>query len=208
MRTGHSGAGGRCHTVTSAPARHRVVELSTADLRGRLDEALALYVAAMRYPIGTERARSPMWLSHMSRAGWRCFGAFNGDGTLTGITYGYLGRRGQWWHDQVYLGLRKAHGAEAADSWMSEYFELTELHVLPGEQGSGLGERLLRRLLAQARTDGSTRVLLSTPEGPTRAWRLYRRVGFCDVLRRYNFAGDPRPFAVLGVTLPLVPSGK
>jgi ribosomal protein S18 acetylase RimI-like enzyme len=49
----------------------------------------------------------------------------------------------------------------------------------------------------------SERVLLSTPEGPSRAWRLYRRVGFQDVLRHYQFAGDPRPFAVLGRTLPL-----
>ena len=39
----------------------------------------------------------------------------------------------------------------------------------------------------------------------TRAWRLYRRVGFVDVLRNYRFNGDPRPFAVLGRPLPLDP---
>ena len=46
-----------------------------------------------------------------------------------------------------------------------------------------------------------TNVLLSTPEingEANRAWRLYRRLGFADVIRDYHFAGDPRPFAILG----------
>ena len=48
-------------------------------------------------------------------------------------------------------------------------------------------------------------MLLSTPEGENRAWRLYRRLGFTDVLRNYRFTGDPRPFGVLGRDLPLAP---
>ena len=48
-------------------------------------------------------------------------------------------------------------------------------------------------------------MLLSTPEGENRAWRLYRRLGFTDVLRNYRFTGDPRPFGVLGRDLPLGP---
>jgi ribosomal protein S18 acetylase RimI-like enzyme len=48
-------------------------------------------------------------------------------------------------------------------------------------------------------------MLLSTPEGENRAWRLYRRLGFGDVLRHYRFTGDPRPFGVLGRELPLIP---
>jgi len=35
------------------------------------------------------------------------------------------------------------------------------------------------------------------------AWRLYRRTGFRDVVRHFTFAGDRRPFAVLGRGLPL-----
>ena len=49
-------------------------------------------------------------------------------------------------------------------------------------------------------------MLLSTPEingEANRAWRLYRRLGFNDVIRGYHFAGDPRPFAILGRSLPL-----
>ena len=64
---------------------------------------------------------------------------------------------------------------------------------------AGLGEGLLRALLAG--TDRA-HVLLSTPEHgprpPGRAWQLYRRLGFRDVLRDHLFTGDARPFAVLG----------
>jgi ribosomal protein S18 acetylase RimI-like enzyme len=84
--------------------------------------------------------------------------------------------------------------------WMASYRELTELHVRPDWQGANLGERMLRGMLATAHEDA---VLLSTPEGENRAWRLYRRLGFVDVLRHHHFAGDARPFAILGRTLPL-----
>ena len=53
---------------------------------------------------------------------------------------------------------------------------------------------------------GEAHVLLSTPEingEANRAWRLYRRLGFTDIIRGYHFAGDPRPFAILGRSLPL-----
>ena len=76
----------------------------------------------------------------------------------------------------------------------------------PDAQGRGLGEGLLRALLAGT---GRSTVLLSTPEyrdnRPGRAWQLYRRTGFQDVLRDHRFTGDSRPFAVLGRALPLEP---
>ena len=73
----------------------------------------------------------------------------------------------------------------------------------PQRQGRGLGEALARRLLADR---PRRHVLLSTPEingEANRAWRLYRRLGFADVIRGYHFAGDPRAFAILGRALPL-----
>ncbi|MGD9620928.1 MAG: GNAT family N-acetyltransferase [Mycolicibacterium sp.] len=96
-------------------------------------------------------------------------------------------------------------GASAAqiDELMNNYFELTELHIHPRAQGRGLGEALARRLLQDRR---ERYVLLSTPESngeANRAWRLYRRLGFTDVIRDYHFSGDPRAFAVLGRSLPL-----
>ena len=177
-------------------------ELTAEQLRARLPEALRIYVTAMGYPPVTAQQRAPMWSAHMLRAGWRCVGALNAHDQLVGVGYGYLGHPGQWWHEQVRRGILSARSATDADTWLTDYFELTELHVRPDSQGGGLGEEILRRLLDGA---AGSRVLLSTPEGPTRAWRLYRRVGFQDVLRHYQFTGDPRPFAVLGRTLPLEP---
>ena len=186
--------------MTALPARPpaRLVELTAAQLRMRLDEALRIYVMAMRYPPGTARHRSPMWQEHMLRAGWVCMAAFESE-ALVGIGYGYRGAPGQWWHDEVYRGLVLVDPA-AAKRELSDYFELTELHVHPDAQGRGIGSGLLTELLS--RVDAS-RALLSTPEGPTRAWRLYRRFGFTDVLRHYRFTGDSREFAVLSRTLPL-----
>jgi len=199
----------------------RIVDLSPDDLRTRMGDALGIYVAAMGYPPGTAAHRAPMWAEHMLRSGWQAAaavgvdpsGAAVGDdpsGTgpacapLLGIAYGYRGARRQWWCEEVRSGLlASARSATAADALLDGYFELTELHVLPTAQGLGLGEQLLRRLLAE-RSERS--VLLSTPEVPqerNRAWQLYRRLGFTDVLRHFRFAGDGRPFAVLGRGLPL-----
>ncbi|HJP79738.1 MAG TPA: N-acetyltransferase [Pseudonocardiaceae bacterium] len=190
--------------MTSAPPvpAFRFVNLSVAQLRARLSEALDIYVTAMRYPKGTTEQRAPMWLTHMLREGWRCVAAVDSNDRLLGICYGYRGAPGQWWHEQVRRGLLITAGQAEVETWTRDYFELTELHVRPDAQGHGIGEGLLRMLL-----DGvpAKATLLSTPEGPTRAWRLYRRVGFVDVLRNFLFAGDPRPFAVLGHTLPLDP---
>jgi ribosomal protein S18 acetylase RimI-like enzyme len=192
-----------------------LIDLSPHDMRRRLGEALSVYVDAMRYPRGTEDNRASMWLEHTRRVGWKAVAAVQSDvasedrdtlveAPLLGVAYGYCGAPDQWWQQQVVQGLR--HGGAAApdiDRLMTSYFELTELHIHPRVQGQGLGEALARRLL-----DGrnEAHVLLSTPEirgEGNRAWRLYRRLGFTDVIRDYHFAGDPRPFAVLGRSLPL-----
>jgi ribosomal protein S18 acetylase RimI-like enzyme len=191
--------------VTAAPARPRLVELTERDLADRLGEALHIYVSAMGYPPSTARQRRPLWLDHVRRPGWRAVGWIDAAGPLLGIAYGYTGGRGQWWYEEVRRGVHGRPGATLPDN----YFELTELHVRPDAQGVGLGEGLLRALL-----DGVTNghVLLSTPEHgprpPGRAWRLYRRLGFQDVLRDHLFTGDSRPFAVLGRTLPLPPPSR
>lgn len=189
--------------MTRAPA-HRLVELGPDQLADRLAEALQIYVSAMGYPAATARQRRTLWLEHQRRAGWRAVGWLDPADALIGIAYGYVGQPGQWWFDEVRRGLRDA-GPEA-QHWLRDYFELTELHVRPDAQGHGLGTGLLRALLAGTR---NARVLLSTPEygdqPPGRAWQLYRRLGFRDVLRDHRFTGDFRPFAVLGRELPLEP---
>ena len=190
-----------------------LIDLSPADMRRRLYEALTVYVDAMRYPRGTEEQRASMWLEHAERAGWRAVAAVEADdsgaesladGALLGVAYGYCGAPDQWWQQQVVRGLQRVGvPREEIIRLMSDYFELTELHIHPSAQGRGLGEALARRLL-EGRTEAN--VLLSTPEindEANRAWRLYRRLGFSDVIRGYHFAGDPRAFAILGRRLPL-----
>jgi ribosomal protein S18 acetylase RimI-like enzyme len=191
--------------VTTAPARH-LVQLGPGELAERLAEALDVYIAAMGYPPGTARQRRALWLDHVRRPGWRAVGWVDETDRLLGVAYGYIGGPGQWWFEEVRRGLRSRGGDPEA--WLADYFELTELHVRPDAQGGGLGEGLLRALLAGA---DRTHVLLSTPEygprPPGRAWQLYRRTGFQDVLREHRFTGDSRPFAVLGRALPLDPPG-
>jgi ribosomal protein S18 acetylase RimI-like enzyme len=198
-----------------------LIDLTPADMQRRLGEVLSVYVDAMGYPRGTEGQRASMWLEHTRRPGWRGVAAIElpdadtdggdvptGDrlaaGLVRGVAYGYRGAPDQWWQQQVVRGLRHFGFAPAEiDSLMGDYFELTELHIQPSAQGNGLGEALARRLLADR---PEAHVLLSTPEingEPNRAWRLYRRLGFDDVIRGYYFAGDPRAFAILGRALPL-----
>lgn len=209
-----------------------LTDLSPTDMERRLNDALGVYVDAMRYPRGTENQRASMWLEHTRRRGWQAVAAFEvvtpedapatdaivtdegaGGGLsaaelsaapMLGVAYGYPGAPGQWWQQQVVLGLqRSGFPPHAIDRLMTSYFELTELHTHPRAQGRGVGEALLRRLLARR---GEEHVLLSTPETngeANRAWRLYRRLGFTDVIRGYYFAGDPRAFAILGRALPL-----
>ena len=191
-----------------------LIDLSPTDMQRRLQEALAVYVDAMHYPRGTEAQRASMWTEHTGRRGWRGVAAVEtADGRppdpstgdrLLGVAYGYCGAPDQWWQQQVTRGLHRVGVPSAEVSrLMSDYFELTELHIHPSAQGRGLGEALARRLLTDRR---ESNVLLSTPEingESNRAWRLYRRLGFTDIIRGYHFAGDPRPFAILGRTLPL-----
>jgi len=124
--------------------------------------------------------------------------------TMLGVAYGYCGAPDQWWQQQVVAGLRRiGTDNERISELLTSYFELTELHIHPRAQGRGLGEALIRRLLEDR---SEQHVLLSTPEingEANRAWRLYRRLGFTDVIRGYHFAGDPRAFAILGRALPL-----
>ena len=196
-----------------------LIDLSPADMARRLPDALAIYVDAMRYPRGTEHQRASMWLDHSRRRGWRAVAAVEtpqpprhsppaaedlANAPLLGVAYGYCGGPDQWWQQQVVRGLDRVGFPRAEIArLMSNYFELTELHIDPSAQGRGLGEALVRRLLDDRE---EANVLLSTPEingEANRAWRLYRRLGFTDIIRGYHFAGDPRAFAVLGRPLPL-----
>ena len=177
----------------------QLLPLDPSAFRHRISELIAIYLTAMHYPADLAGARSVLWEEHSRRAGFDCVVAIGPDDRIRGLAYGYRGAAGQWWYSEVKRGMRAGLHGQLAD-----FFELTELHIHPDWQGRGLGEALLRQL-AQNRPE--QRMLLSTPEGDNRAWRLYRRLGFTDVLRNYRFTGDPRPFGVLGRELPFPEPG-
>jgi ribosomal protein S18 acetylase RimI-like enzyme len=145
---------------------------------------------------------------------------------LVGFTYGFHGAPGQWWHDIVAGALaqgaaaraRRAFepggpgvlgavgapgGAGAHDGdpgWLDDSFEVAELHVVPARQGVGIGRELLLRLTADR---PERTAVLSTADTESRARRLYRGLGFTDLLTGYRFAGAEPPYAVMGARLPL-----
>ncbi|HVU92392.1 MAG TPA: GNAT family N-acetyltransferase [Jatrophihabitans sp.] len=179
----------------------RIETWSGRQFAARIDEAMRIYVRAMKYPEHTGSQRAVSARKHVAYDGFACRAALIEDGTLVGFGYGYTTKPGQWWHDLV----RNAVPGELARDWLRDAFELSELHVLPQYHGIGIGRRLLTSL-----ADGipHAAMLLSTPDADTRAFRLYRDTGFVDLARNYLFPGDARPFAVLGARLPLTSARK
>jgi ribosomal protein S18 acetylase RimI-like enzyme len=181
-------------------AEVRIETWSGVQLAARINDAMGIYVQAMNYPTYTGSQRSVTATRHTSNAGFGCRAALHADRSLVGFAYGYTTAPGQWWHDLVRRALTRAQ----ADEWLRDAFELSEMHVLPRYQGAGIGRRLL---LGLAEDIPHRVMLLSTPDADTRAFRLYRSVGFADLARNYLFPGDARPFAVLGARLPLAVTG-
>lgn len=163
------------------------------DLSDHVDDVLGVYADAMQVARHQADSRRGLLLSHLDRDDLRAVAAHD-DGRLVGIAYGYRGRPGQWWTDQV----RAAMDANLADVWLTDAFEVCELHVRPPQQGLGVGRALLDTLLDGV---GTRTAVLTTPDEATRARGFYRAAGWRDLLRGMVFPGDPRTFAVLGKQL-------
>lgn len=175
----------------------QIVSWTGRQFAANVDDAMQIYVRAMQYPPHAGAQRAVTARRHSRNDGFACRAAITGDGLFVGFGYGYTTMPGQWWHDLV----RRAMNAQMAAEWLSDSFELSELHVLPEFQGAGIGRDLLRQLSNDL---PHRAIVLSTPDADTRAFRMYRRMGFVDLARHYLFPGDTRPFAVLGAALPLV----
>src|SRR3954449_3110357 len=149
-------------------------------------------------PARAEAERAAHARTHVHRPGLRVVAAV-GQGEsapLVGVAYGQPGARGQWWHDTVVSALP----GDVAQEWLSDTFEVVELHVLPEYQGSGLGRQLLRALLDGCGRRTAALSALELPDSPAR--RLYASEGFVPLLRQFTFNGSGTPYAVLVKRLP------
>ena len=119
---------------------------------------------------------------------------------VVAFAYGFRGAPGQWWHDVVRTGITAKSGPSAATAWLDDVMEIAEVHVHPGYQARGIGRDMLLSLTAGREERVA---LLSTRDAPTRAKRLYQRLGFAELLTQFAFPGGGPPYAVMGALLPL-----
>jgi ribosomal protein S18 acetylase RimI-like enzyme len=183
-------------------------ELGPREFRAAIGGLVGIYAAAMNPPERLIGGREAIMDRHAASPGFRCLTAVD-DGVVAGFCYGFHGESGQWWHDMVASALASRSGAGYPEpapespevaAWLEDSLEIAELHVLPAYQGAGIG----RALLLSITDDRDERTaVLSTADAQTRARRLYRGVGFVDLLTGFRFSGSEPPYAVMGALLPL-----
>jgi GNAT superfamily N-acetyltransferase len=172
--------------------------LDAEDFATHVKLAAHIYGAAMQRSVEMVVQRCEIMHTHLARRGFVAvvarYDADDAGAEPVAFGYGYLGRRGEWWHDIVVEAL----GPELGERWMADAFELAELHVLPDHQGQGLGRRILDEVTRHAA--GRTMVL-STHDRESPARHLYRTSGFTDLLGGFVFPGSREIYAVMGKDL-------
>jgi ribosomal protein S18 acetylase RimI-like enzyme len=192
-------------------------ELSAEQFTAELDALAGIYALAMAAPAAELPGRIAIMERHARHPAFRAMvavqrgdqgrqpgpggAAADGRGALIGFAYGFHGSAGQWWHDVVTDNLTARRGSEAAGHWLGDSFEFAEVHVHPDHQARGTG-RAMMHALAAGRPERTA--VLSTPHGPTRARRLYRSLGFVDLLPAFSFPGAGAAYTIMGAVLPLL----
>jgi GNAT superfamily N-acetyltransferase len=194
-------------------------DFGKARFHAELGVLINVYAAAMRPPQQQLPGRRAIMERHAGYPSFRCVAMTLPDDpgnappelrtqsgrsrlTVVGFAYGFHGASGQWWHDLVRSALTTAGGRGLAQAWLDDSFEMAEVHVHPGYQGRGVGRAMVPALI-HPRLERTA--LLSTQDNDSRARRLYRGLGFTDLLTGYRFPGTDPPYAVMGAALPLRP---
>ena len=177
-------------------------ELSRAAFVSELDALTSVYAAAMRPDPEQLPGRRSIMEQHSSYQGFSALAvtADGAPGRIIAFSYGFRGADGQWWHDVVHAGLTATSGPAAAAAWLADSLEIAEVHVHPDFHRRGIGRSLV---LGLARGRRERTAVLSTQDAESPARRLYRSLGFTDLLTRYGFPGSTVPYAVMGAALPL-----
>ena len=186
-----------------------IVPATATQFFRRVDELVDIHLAAMNYSPQFFAQRKSLWLSNLNHSGFLCHLALvhaaNTPPNINdmrqrsaAVCFSFTGTPHTWWYQQVFRGLRdNGHSPTEARNLLTGYAELSEIHVSPHLQGRGIGHALLRQHLSSITLP---KAMLSTPEVPEEnngAWKLYRKLGFTDVLRNFTFPADDRPFAIL-----------
>jgi GNAT superfamily N-acetyltransferase len=182
--------------------------LAPSEFLGEIDVLIGIYADAMDADAALLPGRGELMRRHAGYPEFRALharaeGSHGGDsGPVLAFSYGFHGEPGQWWYDAVSAALARTLGPALAAGWLADCLEVAEVHVRKGQQRRGIGTRMLKALM-----DGRPErtALLSTPDRDTTARRLYRRMGFRDLLTGYSFPGGSPPYAVMGAVLPLGP---
>jgi ribosomal protein S18 acetylase RimI-like enzyme len=174
-------------------------ELDGAAFADGLDAFVAVYAAAMGPPADQLPGRRAIMERHATYPRFRSVAAQMG-ATIVGFAYGFHGQSGQWWHDMVAAAVTASVGLGAAGQWLGDSFEIGEVHVHPRFQGRGIGRRMV---LTLAGDRAERTAVLSTRDADSPARRLYRKLGFTDLLTAFRFPGAPEPYAIMGAALPL-----
>jgi GNAT superfamily N-acetyltransferase len=176
-------------------------ELGPAAFLAELGELVAVYAAAMNPSSADLPGRRSIMERHAGNPGFRAL-AVSADpgGPVIAFAYGFRGEAGQWWHDVVMSGISAAAGYPCAAGWLANALEIAEVHVHPDFQRRGTGRSMLLALTA-GRSERTA--VLSTQDADSTARRLYRRLGFADLLAGFSFPGGGPPYAVMGAVLPL-----
>jgi GNAT superfamily N-acetyltransferase len=198
-----------------------LLEFGKARFLAELGVLINIYAAAMQPPQQQLPGRRAIMERHAGYSSFRCVVMTLPDDpgnappelrtrsgpdrlTIIGLAYGFHGTSGQWWHDLVRSALTTAGGHDLAQAWLGDSFEVAEVHVHPVYQGRGVGRAMVPALI-YPRLERTA--LLSTQDADSRARRLYRGLGFSDLLTGYRFPGTDPPYAVMGAALPLRPRG-
>jgi ribosomal protein S18 acetylase RimI-like enzyme len=205
-------AGTAWHTLAAVRGITSPRELSRAAFVAELDALTAVYLAAMRSDPSQLPGRRSIMERHATYDGFRALavtadaagpGAPGRHGQIVAFSYGFRGANGQWWHDVVSTALTARSGRALAAAWLADSLEIAEVHVHPDFHRRGIGRSLVLGL-AEGRRERTT--VLSTQDADSPARRLYRGLGFADLLTGYCFPGTPVPYAVMGAALPLRPA--
>ncbi|MGN6791928.1 MAG: GNAT family N-acetyltransferase [Streptosporangiaceae bacterium] len=181
-------------------------DLGPREFLGEIDVLLAIYSDAMDADAALLPGRRELMRRHATYPDFKALQVrahgypVDDPRSVLGFSYGFRGEPGQWWYDAVSAALCRTIGPALTAGWLADCVEVAEVHVRTEQQRQGIGTRMLTALTA-GRPERTA--MLSTPDRETTARRLYRRMGFTDLLTGYSFPGGSPPYAVMGAVLPL-----